>query len=187
MRALVNSFLLILNTLVSSEESFSEAMELIFQLLIQKAPTSSTHTPAETDEINSLRIGFGACLAMFKTWATNLGELEEGKMLIVDGEAEEKKMYMAFLQRALQMTAHRRMCVTREGFVGLVPDGAEVGDVVVEFLGCERRFVVRRVGEEGRNEDGECWRLVGSGCLMSLGDGGGLSGETEEQRDVVLI
>ena len=106
-------------------------------------------------------------------------------MLVVDNQdPETSKMFNAFLQRALQGTAHMRFCVTSDG-VGLVPDGCLVGDVFVEFGG--ERFVVRKVGKEERGEgdDGDCWRLVGSGCLLRLGGERGL--DEGEERDIVLI
>lgn len=189
MRGLVNGFRLVLNVLVDSQQSFEEAMEVLFQLLVQR-DTNSNKTPTDTDEIKSLRIGFGSCLGLLKAWATTLEDLKEGKTLIVNGGSpDDSKLFNQFLQRAFQTTAYARFCVTSQGCVGLVPDRTEVGDLVAVFHGSPNQFILRNVCQEERRENNEiaCYRLVGRGYLLGFPEGKSVSHELEKHQNIRLI
>jgi hypothetical protein len=179
MRGLVNGF----------HQSFEEAMEVLFQILIQR-DTSLNQTPTADEEITSLRVGFGSCLGLVKAWGTTLADLEDGKALIVNGGSpNESKMFNQFLQRAFQTTAHARLCVTSHGCVGIVPDRTDVGDLVAVFHGSATQFVLRDVGQEERKENDEVasYRFVGSGYLLPLTEGKTLSDEPEKDQNIRLI
>jgi len=189
MRGFVNGFRLVLKVLVTNQQLFDEAVEVLFQVLVQKN-TSSNQTPTDADEIKSLRTGFGSCLALVKAWGTTLADLKAGKMLIVNGDSpDDSKMFNEFLQRAFQTTAHARLCVTSQGCVGLVPDTTEVGNRVAVFYGSPNRFVLRNAEQEGKREDDEIasYRLVGRGYLRPLSEGGNLSHEPEKAQDIRLV
>lgn len=189
MRGLVNGFLLVLKVLVDSQQSFEAAMEVLFQVLVQQ-DSSSKETPNKADEIASLRIGFGACLGLIKAWAKTLADLEEGKTLVVNnGSPNDSKMFNQFLQRAFQTTAHARFCITSQGYVGLVPDRTEVGDLVAVFHGSPQHFVLRSIGQEERRDNDEIttYRLVGSGFLRRLAEGGSVTHEPEKDQDIRLV
>lgn len=156
-------------------------MEVLFQVLIQK-DTSSNQTPTNVGEISSLRVGFGYFLGLTKAWATNLADLKEGKMLIVNGDSpNESKMFNQFLHRAFQTTSHARLCVTSQGYVGLVPDRTKVGDFIAVFHGSPNQFVLRNVYQQERRENDEIasYRLVGSRYLYRLSERKSLSRESE--------
>ncbi|KAI9740668.1 MAG: hypothetical protein M1818_004632 [Claussenomyces sp. TS43310] len=189
MKGLVNGFLLVLNVLVDSQQSFEEAMEVLFQVLIQKE-TSSDRMPTDADEIKCLRSGFGSCLGFLQGWATALADIEEGKTLVVKGNSpDDSKMFHQFLQRASQTTAQAKLCVTSQGCVGLVPDRTEVGDRVSVFHGSPNQFILRKFGQEEGKEDDEIasYRLVGSGYLRHLSEGTSLSHEPENYQNIRLI
>jgi len=127
---------------------------------------------------------------LLKAWATTLADLEEGKTLIVNGDSpNDSKMFSQFLQRASQTTAHARLCVTSQGYVGLVPDRTEVGDLVAVFHGSPNQFVLRSVGQEERRENDEVtsYKLIGSGYLLRLTEGKSLSHEPEKHQNIRLI
>ncbi|KAK0716043.1 hypothetical protein B0H67DRAFT_582287 [Lasiosphaeris hirsuta] len=74
--------------------------------------------------------------------------------LVVHGEAE----YGAYLQRIQAACAHRRLLVTRRGWMGLAPWNAEVGDVVVVLYGGKTPYVLRPRKLPGEYEFvGECF------------------------------
>jgi hypothetical protein len=66
----------------------------------------------------------------------------------------------------------RRFCVTAKGFMGMVPPGARVGDLVCIFLGAQVPFLLRMV-------EAERFELVGEAYFH------GMMGE--EVRDFVLV
>lgn len=70
-----------------------------------------------------------------------------------------------------------KFCVTKEGRMGLVPPGSEVGDVVVIFEGASTPYLLRRaVSEEGEL----CWNLVGEGYIHGVMEGEGFEGTQRE-------
>ena len=178
-----------LGVLIHSKESFKEATEALFQVLVQK-DAGSNQTPANAEKIASLRIGFGACLSLVRAWATTMRDLEERKTLIVSGRSpNESKIFNLFIQTASQTTAHTRFCVTNQVSIGLVPDRTKVGDVVASFDGSASQFVLRSAGQEERkeNDEVESYRLVESGYLRRLTTGESRSDEPEKSQDIRLV
>lgn len=68
----------------------------------------------------------------------------------------------------------RKLASTERGYVGMVPDEAEIGDLVAVLLGCGVPIVVREVGDGqgGRRR----WRLVGEAWVWGLMEGEGFKG-----------
>lgn len=186
-RGLVNGILLVLKTLARTV-SVDEVFDLIFQVLTQKN-TSSTQTSTEAEEIKSLKIGFGAFLGVMKAWGPNLASLQDGKMLRVEcNSPEESKMYNQFLQRVFQTTAYTRFCITKNGYVGLVPYRTESGDLVAVFDGSPNQFILRNAAQEEKTEDEiASYRLVGSGCLQHLNERESFSHEPEKHESIRII
>jgi hypothetical protein len=71
----------------------------------------------------------------------------------------------------------RRFCVTAKGFMGMVPPGARVGDLVCIFLGAQVPFLLRMV-------EAERFELVGEAYFHGMMDGEMMG---EEVRDFVLV
>ncbi|KAK4445279.1 heterokaryon incompatibility protein-domain-containing protein [Podospora aff. communis PSN243] len=66
--------------------------------------------------------------------------------------------YMAYAQRIYTACAHRRLLVTKRGYIGLAPWNAETGDVVAVLHGGETPFLLRPGGEPGvYSLVGECF------------------------------
>ena len=61
----------------------------------------------------------------------------------------------------------RRLCVTREGYLGCVPRWATVGDEIIVILGASTPFVVRGLERQG----GERYELVGECYVHGMMDG----------------
>lgn len=178
-RGLVNGILLVLRTLAAAQTvSVDVVFDLIFQVLIQ-----NTDTATNLDEIKSLKTGFGAFLGIMKAWGPKLSGLKDGKLLVVECDSPEE--YNQFLQRVFQTTAHTRFCVTKNGYVGLVPYRTEIGDLMAVFDGSTHQFILRNASRE-EDDDTPSYKLVGSGYLQCLDDEGG-SSRTIEDQDIKLI
>lgn len=67
-----------------------------------------------------------------------------------------------FLSRAVGNAWGTRLCATKAGRIGLVPERAKMGDRVAVFDGCNVAFVLR---EDGSKEDARQYKLVGHGYL----------------------
>jgi hypothetical protein len=60
----------------------------------------------------------------------------------------------------------RSLCRTSQGYLGLVPEGAEIGDIVYALLGCQTLYTLRKEGDS-RQEFG----YIGECYLHGLMDG----------------
>lgn len=186
-RGFVKGALLVLRVIDKSQHSSDEAMNALFEVLIQKETYLNTMHSNE-DEIALLRSGFESCLGFLKVWATsNLGDIEEGKGLQFNVDSPSD--FQSFLQRAFQTTAHARLCVTSRGCIGLVPDRTAVSDLVVLFDGSPVQFILRNASlDEGdTNHDKVSYRLIGSGHFHQLPKGDNLCTIQEIQREIILI
>ena len=71
----------------------------------------------------------------------------EGKPSFDFDEEELMSVSKSLMEYAIPMSAcigERRLCVTRKGYIGLVPDNATEGDVICIFPGAEVPFVLRK-------------------------------------------
>lgn len=94
-------------------------------------------------------------------------------------------VYGGLVRRVRDVCAHRRLCVTGGGFLGVVPWGAEVGDEVVVLRGGGTGFVVRGL-EGGGEKEGDVqgkekgrrgtYRLVGEAYVHGIMGGEAMSG-----------
>ncbi|RYP04616.1 hypothetical protein DL764_004353 [Monosporascus ibericus] len=67
-----------------------------------------------------------------------------------------------FIRAATKECCRRRFCVTKKGYVGLVPEHTQVGDTICIFLGTSTPYLIRRVdgsatAMETHNLVGECY------------------------------
>jgi len=68
-----------------------------------------------------------------------------------------------------ELVGGRQWFISEDGFMGLVPQVARRGDVVVHLFGGDPLFVLRR---KGRGEDGkERWGFLGEAFVLGLMDG----------------
>ncbi len=100
-------------------------------------------------------------------------------------EQGESRSYMDTIRYTTrrQLIRGRRPAVTREGYIGMLPSHARVGDLVFAFAGGMMLYVVRDVGEE---EEGK-FTFVGEGYVHGLIDTESGRGEEWERRRVVLV
>ncbi|KAJ9142873.1 Heterokaryon incompatibility protein 6, OR allele [Coniochaeta hoffmannii] len=165
-------------------------------------PNDTTNDPASSPQIRIFRTGFHEFLNYVVTLQTQLANLTEGVTQLVGHDKPNE--YHAFLRRAMSTTAHRRLCVTRDGRIGVAPQGTKVGDCVVLFEGCGIHFVVRRVrgtekkkgtmtdrllrrikGKELREGEGR-YRLVGPAYFSEAQRNGGRSSRSGVQKIVIV-
>ena len=85
----------------------------------------------------------------------------------------------SFIKAALNVCRDRQACLTRQGYVGLVPEEAQVGDSVCIIAGEDVPFVI--------SEAGEHWRLVGDAYFHGLMGGGEASLNLENQVEMRII
>jgi hypothetical protein len=70
--------------------------------------------------------------------------------------------------------------VTEDGYIGLVPDSAEVGDTVCLLYGGRTPYVLRKLGDDGD------WRFIGESYIHGLMAGEGMSRPDIAVEELVL-
>jgi len=83
----------------------------------------------------------------------------------------------------------RRVCVTKGGYIGLVPPGTEVGDVIWVFLGAPTPYVLRHTTSEethGSAVAERVYQLVGESYVDEMMDGE-IFGMQREGDTVILV
>ncbi|PMD13761.1 hypothetical protein NA56DRAFT_585136 [Hyaloscypha hepaticicola] len=84
-----------------------------------------------------------------------------------------------------QGCSERKFCVTKGGYIGLVPPGSEVGDQIWVFLGAPTPYVLRRKAPVNVHEKpfGELtFALVGECYVDEMMDGEILEKDEKERR-----
>jgi hypothetical protein len=108
----------------------------------------------DEQENRILRTGFHEFLNYIVTLKDQLSAAEEGITQVTQRKSPAE--YQRFLKRAIETTAHRRLCVTKGGRIGMAPKRSKVGDSVAVFEGCDIHFVLRRVeNPSGKNPNGK--------------------------------
>jgi hypothetical protein len=77
--------------------------------------------------------------------------------------------YKALIMRAW---AGRRVCITKKGYLGLVPDYSEKGDIIAVVVGAQTPFVLRPADQAA---EGNKYRLVGECYIHGIMDGEALA------------
>ncbi|KXX76900.1 Heterokaryon incompatibility protein 6, OR allele [Madurella mycetomatis] len=112
----------------------------------------------------SLRKGFDLYaklkVAMFSRQKKPTSE-EQVEIILMDPVNNPHNL-QTFMSRATWNAWGTRLCATKTGRIGLVPERTEVGDRVAVFDGCNVAFVLR---EDGSREDARRYKLVGHGYL----------------------
>ena len=97
-------------------------------------------------------------------------------------EEEFISLSQSLTQYAVPMSAcisERKLCVTRKGYVGLVPDDATEGDVICVVVGGDVPFVLRRC-------DDDVYRLLGDCYVHGIMEGEALEAEDSKIQDIIL-
>ena len=85
-----------------------------------------------------------------------------------------------FSQATDSATINQRFCITKDGYMGLVPDVATPGDIIAVFLGGVVPFVLRPIsGDEGDNKWEKRYLLVGECYVHGVMNGEVLTGNEE--------
>lgn len=80
-----------------------------------------------------------------------------------------------------EMVRGRRLCVTEKGFIGLVPDIVDIGDVVCNISGATAPFILRKDGEVDH------YVLIGDAFILDMMQGEALKIHDFAEQDIVLI
>jgi hypothetical protein len=142
--------------------------ELFWRLLIGNRTTTERPAPLHVEE-------------MYKTYMQlaiepqqNIGEgLSQTALKDVIQQVQGAWEYGGWASRA---SGNRRVCVTKNGYVGLVPQLSMRGDMVAVVLGAQTPFLVRRV--KGTAEM-NIFQLVGECYIHGIMDGEALEGMTD--------
>ncbi|KAK7752672.1 hypothetical protein SLS62_005441 [Diatrype stigma] len=74
------------------------------------------------------------------------------------------------LDRALQHCENRILVQTHEGYIGLVPEDTEIGDVIAVFLGCSNPLVLHPTPDgTAYRVKGQCFVHGANDCIRFLG------------------
>ncbi|MCJ1233371.1 hypothetical protein MMC14_001327 [Varicellaria rhodocarpa] len=121
-------------------------------------------------------------LRMFQIEEQSRSCTEGGPSFDLDNE-ELQSLSRSVIEYAVPMSAciaERRLCVTRKGYMGLVPDDTTEGDVICVFVGADVPFILRRC-------DDDDYKLLGDVYVHGIMKGELLEMEDSIIQDVVLI
>jgi hypothetical protein len=128
-------------------------------------------------------------LSHFGTYYTSWVELldrlqsfiqEDGSLNTLPEDEEFWDLIGMANQRGVAMgqgCAARRVCVSKEGYIGLVPSGTKVGDVIWEFLGAPTPYVLRQETSgkgQGTKVEKCVYQVVGECYVDEMMDGNNL-------------
>lgn len=92
------------------------------------------------------------------------------------------KKAMKLLGLVRELTRTRRFLVTADGYMGLAPGEARIGDRVAIIYGCSTPLLIRKVNEAETD-----WRLVGECYIYGLMDGEAIMMDGISVEDIRLI
>jgi hypothetical protein len=90
-------------------------------------------------------------------------------------------------EHVIESTRYSAFCVTKKGYMALVPDTAQVGDVLVSLYGGCAPFVLRLNAAMGKEQ---LWKLIGPAYVHGFMDGTPLQWRDEgvlKEREFVLV
>lgn len=78
-----------------------------------------------------------------------------------------------FLERVSNCAYERRFCITKQGFMGMVPPKTETGDVVSIIFGCQTPYILRGIRDKapGARSASNTYRLIGECYMHGMMDG----------------
>jgi hypothetical protein len=143
-----------------------DSVDLIFQEAFEALtqPPASDSTPSHVEEtITIWRAGFRRLLKfLFASQSNSTDVLNDRFWTNADEGHPELRM---FLDRVSHIAAGRRICVTKHGMIGLVPDTSVKGDRIAYFDGCGNPFILHPT-ENSRCDDMDSPNK--SHCVYSL-------------------
>lgn len=111
-----------------------------------------------------------------------LSSQEKGRPVFLSGNWAARKQftkrYGELISRIYYACAHRRLCRTQKGYIGLVPWNASVGDEVWILAGGKTPFVLRKTAKEGEHDTVSARSLVGEAYVHGI-----MGGEAWERKD----
>ncbi|KAI1290671.1 heterokaryon incompatibility protein-domain-containing protein [Xylaria venustula] len=117
--------------------------------------------------------GFRRVLNSISSWTQAGNELDNIYSIFANEVHPEIRI---FLSRVFEKTGNRRLCITKSGRIGIVPNTTLTGDYIALFDGSDNPFILRCVDGDGKLESprvatlGDCYNLIGAGYLASLRD-----------------
>ncbi|KAI0182730.1 heterokaryon incompatibility protein-domain-containing protein [Xylaria flabelliformis] len=121
----------------------------------------------ETRDMN----GFRWVVDSISLWLQAGNELDASYSVFANEGHPELRI---FLSRVFEKTGNRRLCITKTGRIGIVPNTTVAGDHIALFDGCDNPFVLRRVINEEElesprlNTSGDYHSLIGASYIASL-------------------
>ncbi len=104
----------------------------------------------------------------------------EARQNAQDSARPENILRVGRFSQATRMSYERRFCVTRDGYVGIVPPLTEVGDQICIFYGIDTPYTVRQ------GQSLEKFALVGECYIHGMMDGELMGLAEENERSFVL-
>ncbi|KAK4182146.1 heterokaryon incompatibility protein 6, OR allele, partial [Podospora australis] len=148
----------------------------LFDILVQED---------DTEKKASLRKGFDSYMKMKKQLLSyqikETPDEEIPRLAPIDHPQE----IHSFLKQAVGNVWGTKLCSTKEGRIGLVPERTEVGDRVVMFEGCDVAFVLRKL--DGSEHARSHYRLVGHAYFCRKGDERHAYSEDEGEAGVITL
>lgn len=83
-----------------------------------------------------------------------------------------------------QFTWNRRFCVTKNGYIGMVPQGTQPGDLVCVLFGADTPFIIRDGTQQSFVH--RSYKLVGDCYIHGMMDGEGLESQVPEGPIILL-
>jgi len=173
LQALINSYQLILNT-EHKHNPYQHASvphtveELFWRLLIGNRTTRERPAPLHVKEM------YTTYMQLAIKEQQNIGEgISQTALKDVIQQVQGAWEYAGWASRA---SGNRRVCVTKNGYVGLGPPLSVIGDIVAVVIGAQTPFIVRRV--KGTAEMNQ-FQLVGECYIHGIMDGEALEGMTD--------
>ncbi|KAK5657522.1 hypothetical protein OQA88_3094 [Cercophora sp. LCS_1] len=102
----------------------------------------------------------------------------------VAGGIEAPKAYGRYLRRIRKVCAHRALCVTQKGYMGLVPWNAREGYTIIVLQGGKTPFTLRYASMGGNLP---AFHVVGEAYVHSIMGGEAVSGAGGEWQELDLV
>lgn len=147
-----------------------EGMDIAFQRTVVADMRRATRTPEETCE-----------------WRGNSIDWS-----ILEKRPEEMTLKQSIekyhMQNALYIACFgRRLCHTEQGYMGLVPAAAKVGDTVSVFSGGSVCYTLRRVDNNTTTSNARLYQFIGESYIHGLMDGEAYIGDKESDSEILVL
>ena len=163
--------------------------EALFRTIVGNHLSDGTNDPPTDQQCREDYAALKRYLAIFPLWLRLMKEVAKvTKGEDLDRKVKKSEDLMLGLQSQFNRISYfiggssgeRRFCVTKEGRMGLVPKGCEIGDLVCIFTGSRVPFLLRQETETKSSS----YELVGSCYIHGVMDG---KETDQESKEIILV